>query len=117
MLDKPVFLVDPDMHVLGANTLSLQMTGKQIQNVTGHLSGEVFECENAILPGGCGATIHCSGCVIRNSVNETYKTGVPVTRRPATLNHNYSRLPPSVDLYITTKKAGEVILLVVESVE
>lgn len=114
MLDKPVLLVDQDMHVLSGNWLSQTLTGKQIADITGKLSGDVFECENAILPGGCGVTIHCSGCVIRNSVNETYKTGIPVYQRPAILNHGYTGIPTSVDLLISTRKAGNVVLLQVE---
>ncbi|WP_319578496.1 hypothetical protein [uncultured Methanospirillum sp.] len=114
MLDQPVVLVDQDLHILSANQEIRKVTRKDLSSVIGHLSGEVFECEYARCPGGCGNTTHCSGCVIRNSVKETYQTGRPVDKRPATIAQDVDGRPASVSLLISTVKTGDVVLLQVE---
>jgi hypothetical protein len=114
MLEEPVILVDSDMHFLAANTESKRITGKEVENVTGIIGGEVFECENATLPGGCGKTVHCSGCVIRNSVSETFKTGNSVNKRPATLHQIKAGVSLPLNMLLSTRKAGGVVLLQIE---
>ena len=114
MLDQPVVLVDQDLHILSTNQEIRKVTRKEPSSVIGHLSGEVFECEYARCPGGCGNTTHCSGCVIRNSVKETYQTGRPVDKRPATIEQDIDGRLASVSLLISTVKTGDVVLLQVE---
>lgn len=116
MLDYPVLLVDNDVRVLSSNIKAAQFTEKSQEVMTGQYGGEVFECEHAKLPEGCGKTVHCSACVIRNSVNEAYQTGAYIERRPATLHQGIPGHSDSVDLLITARKAGDVVLLVVEPV-
>jgi hypothetical protein len=116
MLDRPVVLVDKDLHVLTANWKAHQFTDKEEPEMLGKLPGEVFECENAKLPEGCGHTVHCSGCVIRNSVNFTFQTGNPVNQHPAVLNQGVSGFSFPVDLLISTQKSGDVVLLKVEHI-
>jgi len=113
MLDAPVFLVDNDVNVLAANAKAVEIAGKPLRMVTGNLCGEVFECRNAYLPGGCGKTVYCSGCAIRASVNQTNTTGIPVIRRPAVINRKEEQ-GGKTRLYISTKKEGDIILLRVE---
>lgn len=114
MLDQPVILVDQDLHILSANQETRKVTTKEIPDLIGQVSGEVFECEYARCPGGCGNTTHCSGCVIRDSVKETYQTGRPVNRRPATISQDLEGKTASVNLYISTRKTGDVVLLQIE---
>ncbi|WP_319578046.1 hypothetical protein [uncultured Methanospirillum sp.] len=116
MLEEPVVLVDSDMHVLSANTRSKEITGKDVTEIIGLIGGEVFECENANLPEGCGRTVHCSGCVIRNSVSDTYKTGDPVNDQPATLHQLMNGVSIPIEMLISTRKTGSVVLLQIELV-
>jgi len=116
MLDLPVMLVDQNLHILTANQETRKLTGKEVPTVIGHLGGEVFECEYARCPKGCGSDIHCSGCVIRNSVIETFQTGNPVDKRPATLTQALITSSDPVKLLISTRKSGDVVLLQVEEV-
>jgi ferredoxin len=73
--------------------------------------GEVFECVNARLPGGCGKTIHCSACVVRRSVTTTHRTSLPQSMVPATLKRSSPAGPVNVALQITTVKVGEMVML------
>lgn len=114
MLDHPVILVDHDARVLSSNEEAALMVGKDQAELIGKLGGEVFECENAFLAEGCGKTVHCSGCVIRNSVNETFLTGEPVNCRPATLNQGVIGFSLPIELMISTRKSGDIVLLMVE---
>ena len=114
MLDKPVLLVDHDLRVLTANWKAGQVTGKKNEEMIGYPGGEVFECEYARQSEGCGKTEHCSACVIRNSVNETFQTGEPVQRRPATLHKGDPGHSAPVDLLISAKKSHDIVLLMLE---
>jgi len=114
MLDQPVIIVDSDVHVLAANKKFNSLTGKEIDDIIGHIGGEVFECENAVHPDDCGKTVRCSGCVIRNSVTETYTTGNPVNKRPATLFQITTGVSIPFEMFISTRKAGNAVLLQIE---
>lgn len=114
MLDAPVVLVDNDATVLALNRLALQFVDKPGIRSGEQPFGNVFECANARRPEGCGHTIHCSGCVIRNTVAETARTGNPVTRRPAVLSQESPEGVRPVPLFISSKKDGDVVLLKIE---
>jgi len=110
-LRVPVLLVSEDVEVLDANQVALGLLGKTADAVRGRLGGEVFECAHAELPGGCGRTIHCSGCVLRRTVTETYEEGMPHVRVPATLKTRAEQEPSDADLLITTALVGGRVLL------
>jgi hypothetical protein len=113
-LDKlgvPVVLVATDVVVVTANEQARHMLNKNLGEIEGFISGEVFECANATLPGGCGRTIHCSGCTIRGTVTDTFLTGRNYTHTPAFINHRREGL---IDLFISTEKVGDVVLLKIE---
>jgi len=117
MLDTPVFLVDNDVRILAANTLAITAVNKPVEQITGKLGGKVLECMNAVLPDGCGKTPFCPDCPIRASVNETYATGDEITRRPADLCRKIRGTKETVSFLVSTRKAGDVVLLRLEPVE
>jgi len=71
----PILVVNSNVEATQANDKALDLLGKHSTDVGGALAGNIMECAHARLPGGCGRTVHCKGCAIRNSVTETYKTG------------------------------------------
>jgi hypothetical protein len=93
------------------NEEALRFTGADPDEIGGKLLGDVFECANATLPGGCGRTVHCSGCAIRKAVEQTWETGTPQVRVPATLQARDATALPVVALEISTEKVGEQVLL------
>ncbi|MFW5946844.1 MAG: hypothetical protein ACOCUW_00015 [Gemmatimonadota bacterium] len=115
-MEEPVLLVDAE-HTIGmANRAALELTDERDatgapDGVLGERPGTVFECENAYLPGGCGRTIHCSGCAIRRAVACTCRTGEPQLDVPATLR--VARDPTVVDakLRISTVGLGDRVML------
>ena len=113
-LESPVFLVDTDVRVLAANTLALELGGKQGAAVPGTFCGDVLECINASRPRGCGKTDLCPDCRFRESVNETYSTGLPVHRRVAILVKKDGDILKNIPLLVSTRKDGEVVMLRLE---
>ncbi|MGA8379414.1 MAG: hypothetical protein WB759_10010, partial [Methanoregula sp.] len=114
MLDAPVLLVDNDVNVLAANTLAIEIIKKPVEQIRGIICGKVLECINASLPEGCGKTEFCPECTIRASVNETYTTGHPVTRRPAVVDRTVGGTREKMHFFISTRKNGDVVLLRLE---
>jgi hypothetical protein len=111
-LPVPVVLVDSNGRVKTANINALLLLNKNLTEIRGNLGGDVFECRYARLPGGCGKTVHCSGCTIRQSVNETFSTGKPVVNRLAYISGHSSR---RLSLSISTELINGAVFLRVES--
>jgi hypothetical protein len=115
-LHYPVVVVDSTGIIVTGNTKALEMVKKELSQVEGYPGGEVFECEHARLPGGCGNTVHCSGCTIRKAVMETHSTGKSLLRTPATLVQHSSGDPKEIRLLISTEKVEDVVLLRIDEV-
>jgi PAS domain-containing protein len=116
-LHVPILAVDAGGVVFQANTEALRLVGKSQEDISQCLGGDVFSCIHAKTPEGCGRTIHCSGCVIRNCVTRTYETGEPQVMVPATLKQGDPDNFSAVSLTITTVKQGGLVLLMVHAVE
>lgn len=98
-----------------ANRKACEVLGKTLPQIEGLKSGDVFECENARQPEGCGHTVHCSGCAIRQTVLDTMQTENPHTRVPATLNHLAGST--RIDLLISTETHGNVVFLRIDELK
>jgi hypothetical protein len=110
-ISVPVVLISYEGVVVTANQQACAMLGKDLAAIEGNLGGEVFECAYAHLPGGCGNTYHCSGCVIRRSVMDTHLTGKTVHRLPATLKQNSPEDPQQIKFLISTEKFRDYVML------
>jgi hypothetical protein len=117
-LSAPVLLlvVHADTYLITkqVNAKASAVLQKEPREIVQHLAGNVFECAHARLPEGCGRTVHCSGCTIRRAVMDTYRTGIPQSMVPATLKRNRSDRSERVDLFVTTVKTGEMVVLRIE---
>lgn len=116
-LDVPVVIVNDDVAISAANSAALALLGKEATDVVGNRGGDVFECVFAALPQGCGKTIHCSGCMIRDTVLDTYRTGTSHLKCPATLNRRAGGQAEHIDLLISTEKLHDVVLLRIDRLE
>jgi len=84
--DSPVLVSDRDGRTVAINAALAESRGISNRQVAGLLGGDLFECEHARLPLGCGRTVHCKGCSIRNVVTDTIDSGKPHVGVPATLD-------------------------------
>lgn len=116
-LSVPVLVVDSDGFGSIANKEAQKLIGKPLEKFTQRRGGDLFNCVHAQSPDGCGRTIHCSACIVRQSVTLTYQTGEPQVMIPATLKQGDPDSPAAVSLTITTVKRGDLVLLMIHKVE
>lgn len=67
----PVMIVDAEGRLVASNEKAAAMCGRPQRELVGLLGGDAMECGYARLPGGCGRTVHCETCTIRNAVTAT----------------------------------------------
>ncbi|MBI9020288.1 MAG: hypothetical protein JEZ10_03405 [Verrucomicrobia bacterium] len=115
-LAAPVVAISQTGNVLTANRQAQSLLQKELSDIAGYTGGEVFDCAYSRLPGGCGNTIHCSGCTIRNTVMDTFQDGQSRMKSPAYLNRGAPGDPQKIALLISTEKVGDVVLLRIDKV-
>jgi len=65
----PIFLVDEDIQIYELNSAATRTFGLDREMVLKQRGGDVLHCLNAVESAeGCGRGVHCTDCVIRNSV-------------------------------------------------
>jgi ferredoxin len=119
-LDKlpgPILVLDAEVRVVGANTQGLQRVAKALTAIEGRLGGEVFECQYSKLPGGCGRTLHCKACAIRNTVTRTVETGESCLRVPAFMDLGDIGKDFTVRFLISTEKVNGLVLLRIDDAQ
>ena len=117
VLGLPVVAFDRNVRLITANDYACELLGKEVREVKGLLGGNVFECQHAEDPAGCGQTIHCNGCAIRRSVTSTFETGESHVRIPACLNRATDPEPRTTHLLVSTERAGAMVLLRLDAVD
>ncbi|HEY5975965.1 MAG TPA: PAS domain-containing protein [Geobacteraceae bacterium] len=112
-ISVPIVLVDADGVIRTANRHALAMFQKDAAEIEGGLGGDVFECIYAKLPEGCGHTVHCAGCAIRQSVMLTHLTGQNAMRVPASLKMQCPQEPQEIRFLISTEKFCDHVMLTI----
>lgn len=114
-VDVPVLVIE--LHAgnylitRAVNKKACDWLGKEPREIIQHLSGNVIECAFARLTEGCGNTLFCADCEIKQSVAGTAQTGLPRVKVKHTLLQGDPDHPSPVELFITTMKAGSMVLL------
>ncbi|MBU2530815.1 MAG: hypothetical protein KKD35_07230 [Elusimicrobia bacterium] len=108
--NKPV-LMNESGRCLVANTAASKALEKEIDSIEGYLGGDVICCVHASEPGGCGATEHCSGCTIRNTVTDTLKTGKSHLKVQAYQFIQTKNGTEKKEFFVSTEKKGNRVLL------
>ena len=115
-LPQPILVVDSDARVLASNQAACDFLGKDREALGGTLGGEAMECIHSRAPGGCGGTVHCKSCTIRNSVTRTYATGRACWQVLAHMDLIDSNSKAEVRFLISTEKLGDTVLLQIDDV-
>lgn len=110
-LDAPVILVDQDVTASFANLAASAALGIPQDEIPNQKGGNVFTCQFARTPEGCGQSQHCSGCTIRRCVTMTHATGAPFVEVPLTLQQVAGDSARDLRLSISTVKLGHLVLL------
>lgn len=107
----PVFLVDSTRKIITANTEGLALIDKKPDEIEKKMAGNVFECPHASRAEGCGNSIHCKSCTIRNAINDTLATGKACHRLPAYADLHTFAKNRMTNFSISTEKVGDAVLL------
>ena len=116
LVTEPVFLLDGDGVLHAANRSGCRLVDKEPDAMVDRLLGDIIECVNAGLPGGCGKTVHCTMCTLRNTLIETLETGQGTADVPATRNVNAPEGERPVHFLISTEQVDGHILMKIEAV-
>ncbi|MBN2104037.1 hypothetical protein JW835_08370 [bacterium] len=84
--------------------------------IENYMGGDAMECVYARLPGGCGNTIHCKTCTIRNSVTETFNTGKSLRKVPAYLDQMQDESVKEIKFLISTEMVNDIVLLRIDEI-
>lgn len=109
----PVMVINNEERVVALNLKGLDMAG-HIKSDARLRCGDAIECINASKPEGCGRTVHCRACTIRNSVLHTYSTGQPLKNIPAYPDLQSFDTFKQNNFLISTEKVGELVILKIE---
>ena len=115
-LGVPILLFDPEPQVRTANVHARALLGKDLPEIEARRGGDVIECIHARHPQGCGNTVHCRACTLRNTVIDTLKTGKSFLRVPAYRDIETADGAQAVRFLISTEKAGRCVLLRIDEV-
>lgn len=110
-LKDPVIVIGADNQIFAANKKAGIVLNKNVKDLKGLYAGDVIECENARLPEGCGKTVHCLGCALRQSITYTNDTGNSLQRIPATFSLYDADKKESAKFLVSTEKVGDIVLL------
>lgn len=115
-IDAPIVIIDSSGNVSTANGLARELLQKELPEIEGFQGGNVFECVFAKLPEGCGKTLHCDGCTIRNTVMSTIQSGISHMKIPAGLSRGTSDDIHDIQFVISTEKVNDVVMLRIDNV-
>lgn len=116
-LNAPVVVINSEGTVLSANKHARKLLTKELSEIEGFQGGNVFECAFAKLPEGCGKTLHCDGCTIRNTVMDTLRSGKSHLKIQAVLSRGTTDKYQEIQFLISTEKVKGVVLLRIDKVE
>lgn len=115
-LTEPVVVVDSSGSIISANKAARELLQKELPDMVGFQGGNVFECVFAKLPGGCGKTLHCDGCTIRNTVMDTMQSNKSHLNVPAGLSRGTTDKYDEIQLFISTEKVKDVVMLRIDKI-
>jgi PAS domain-containing protein len=113
LLPKPVLVVNGDGRLVAANQRVAELCGRARADLRGLLGGEALACVHSRLPEGCGKTVHCRECTIRNTVTRVTETRRPAHGVPAYLQTSAGRVP----LTISARNVGDYVEVTVDDVQ
>jgi hypothetical protein len=108
-LPFPVLVLDHTGAVKSGNRKARTLLNRDFPVLDNPQPGIVFECVHALHQDGCGRTVHCSGCVLRKTITETFRTGKSLFRVPASIRSDDQGT--TTELTISTEKTGNLVLL------
>jgi len=111
---EPMVILNPDYRVLAYNKSYAASYLEEEGKPAGLRGGEFMDCAHSRLPEGCGNTVHCRTCTIRNTITATLKTGMPHKDVHAYLNTQENGKPVVKQLKISAEMYGLMVRVVID---
>jgi glutaredoxin len=116
-ISVPVIIVNDDMIILYANEKTLKFANKTLPEIYGKPCGEVFQCYYALpYGGGCGRTVHCTGCIISKAVKNAIHDSKMHIQTPALFTQKNIDGSTDYIMMVSTEKASEVAMLRIDKI-
>jgi PAS domain-containing protein len=115
-IEFPVLVTSKSVAIQQMNRTAERILGRSLADRAGLKIGAAIECLHAGMPGGCGGSEYCEGCVMRNTITETHEDGQPrygVYSEHELLAAEGAR---ARRFRFSATKAGEAVLLVIEEI-
>jgi PAS domain-containing protein len=114
-IPAPVILIDENNTYIAANNKALQKLGKEKQDLSKNRTGDIFVCENAELPGGCGHTENCPGCQMLTLISKTYEERHSFSQVPVSIIRKDGNIKQQLNLELTTENISGMVLMRIDS--
>jgi hypothetical protein len=112
----PVLLVDRELKVEAVSAPAATLVGNDADEKEKQLTGVVIGCANSRLPGGCGHSSQCVGCILRNTATATFVDGR--TRNAVTTAHKLltDGSERAVNITFSAERISGSVLIYVEDI-
>ncbi len=119
-IPSPIFVVDDDVQIIGYNLAASKMLAQEPDLVLRQRAGEILHCLHSTeTPGGCGRSVVCKGCPVRNAVKEAL-SGHQVVRTRARMELVQGAEVKEIFLLATTAsfahQGHSLVLLILEDI-
>jgi hypothetical protein len=109
----PVLVLGSSLQPVAVNRSGAQESPYAAQLTPAITLGNVVECEHSHQQEGCGKTVHCSGCVLRKTVEQTNQSGDSAFLVPATISTENE----DIRFYVSTLKVDGRVFVKLDKVE
>jgi len=86
--EVPLLIVNKEGRIAALNKKAAVRLEKPRKEIVGLLPGEAIECDFARLPEGCGNTVHCETCTLKQTIMHTLTTGKAIKNVRKTVQKN-----------------------------
>ncbi len=110
-----LMLLDKNGRVIKINKLGEAFAAEENGSIIDRLCGEVFNCINNSEEVMCGENENCGQCAIRNSLDQTYQSGISIINCEGTLKRRKAGVLEVLNVILSTsvvEQKGEKIVLV-----
>jgi len=114
-----IFLADDDGIIHKINRHGKDFLKKNENEILGCFCGNIINCGNSGYGEGCGKNENCKSCTIRNSIENTYKTGKTILNKEGLLyieDNNIFNFLISTSL-VAQKNSNKVLVTLVDITE
>jgi hypothetical protein len=111
-LASPIIIMQGDPHLaVTANGKASQLLGKDLSQILGQRSGQVFDCIHSFSDLGCGRDLNCGDCNLVSAVAEALSQKKSSTKVFSLLDVLRQGRSSAYNLEVSTEPIGDLALM------